>query len=318
MFFFHNVRRAQHDVFTGRAYQHTVVETGHEHVISALARRARDGGHFHCAGQPQAADADHRGQALDATVQCVAQHRAHLAGAFKQLVLLEQLQRGDGRRARHRVARIGVAVKKLDGVLGAAGTGGHHAVVNAVATNHAAQRNHTVGHALGEVQHVGHNAVIVGAEVGAHAAKAGDHLVKNQQNAVLVADLTKTLQVALRRQVPTGAAGHRLNDHGSNVAGIVQRQDAVFEFKQQVFLPDRLLVVDVGVVHRVVNETHMVHPRQQRRAVGLAVGRNAAHAHAAETHAVVAALAAYEHIAVAFAARAVVGQRHFERGVCRL
>ena len=135
---------------------------------------------------------------------------------------------------------------------------------------------------------------------------------------MLVADLTQTLEVTLGRQVPTGAASHRLNDHGGNVAGVVQRQDAVFEFKQQVFLPDRLLVVDVGVVHRVVNETHMVHPRQQRRAIGLAVGRNAAHAHAAETHAVVAALAAYEHIAVAFAARAVVGQRHFERGVCRL
>ena len=295
-----------------------MVKAGHEHVISALARRAGDRGHFHRAGQPQAADADHRGQALDAAVQCVAQHRAHVAGAFEQLVLLEQLQRGDGRCAGHRVARVGVTVKELDGVLGTAGVGVHHGVVDTVATDHAAQRNHAVGHALGKVQHVGHNAVIVGAEVGAHAAKACDDLVKNQQDAVLVADLAQALEVALRRQVPAGAARHRLNDHSGDVAGVMQRQDAVFEFEQDVFLPDRLLVVDVSVVHRVVNEAHVVHPRQQRRAVGLAVGRNAAHAHAAKTHAVVTAFTAYEHVAVALAARAVVSQRHFQRGVSRL
>jgi hypothetical protein len=53
-------------------------------------------------------------------------------------------------------------------------------------------------------------------------------------------------------------------------------------------LPHGLLVVDVRVVHRVVDEAHVVDARQQRGAEHLAVGRDAAHAHAAEAHAVVA------------------------------
>jgi hypothetical protein len=69
------------------------------------------------------------------------------------------------------------------------------------------------------------------------------------------------------------------------------------------------------MVHRVVDETHVVHPRQQRGAEHLAVGRNAAHAHAAKAHAVVALFAADEDVAVAFAARAVVGQRHLQGGI---
>jgi hypothetical protein len=95
----------------------------------------------------------------------------------------------------------------------------------------------------------------------------------------------------------------------------VQRQDARLELDQRVFGPHRLLVVDVGVVHRVVNEAHVVHARQEGRAEHLAVARDAAHRHAAEAHAVVALLAADEHVAVALAARAVVGQRHLHRGV---
>jgi hypothetical protein len=99
-----------------------------------------------------------------------------------------------------------------------------------------------------------------------------------------------------------------------HVARVVQRQDAVLQLQQEVFLALRLLVVDVGV-GRVVDEAHVVHARQQRRAEHLAVGRDAAHAHAAEADAVVALLAADEDVAVAFAARAVVGQRHLQRGV---
>ena len=201
--------------------------------------------------------------------------------------------------------------------------GAHHGVVNAVRANHAAQRNHAVGHALGKVQHVGHHAVKVSAKVAAQPAKAGDHLVKNQQNAVLVANLAQPLDVALRRHIPACAARYWLNDDGGNVAGVMQRQNAVFKFGQQVFCPYRLFAMDVGVtrmfrVQRVMDKPHVVHPRQQRRAVNLAVGRYAAHTHAAKAHAVIAALATNEHIAVALAACPVVSQRHLERCVGRL
>ena len=92
----------------------------------------------------------------------------------------------------------------------------------------------------------------------------------------------------------------------------MQRQNAVFQLQQQILGPDRLHAVDVGVVDRVMDEAHVVHARQQRRTIDLAVGRNAAHAHAAEADAVVALLAANKHIAVALTARPVVGQRHLQ------
>ena len=138
-----------------------------------------------------------------------------------------------------------------------------------------------------------------------------------------VADLAQPFQVALGRQIPAGAASHRLDNDGRHIARVVQRQDAVFQLQQQVFPPLGLDPVDIGVtgmfgMQRIVNKAQVVHARQQCRAESLAVGRNAAHAHAAEAHAVVAALAAYEDIAVAFAARAVPGQRQLQRRIRRL
>ena len=102
----------------------------------------------------------------------------------------------------------------------------------------------------------------------------------------------------------------------------MQRQDAIFQFCQNIFLPLRLGTVDIGMacmfrVQGIMDKAHVVHARQQCRAIGFAVGRNAAHTHAAKTHPVVAALASDKHIAVAFPTGAVVGQREFERCVCR-
>ena len=50
---------------------------------------------------------------------------------------------------------------------------------------------------------------------------------------------------------------------------------------------------------------------EQHVAVGLAVGRNAADGNAAESGAVITALATDQYVAVTFAARAVVGQCDF-------
>ena len=216
------------------------------------------------------------------------------------------------------MAGVGVAVEELDGMLGAGGVGLHHLLVDAVRADHAAQRNHTVGDALGEVQHVGHHAIEIGAKGRAQAAKAGDDLVKDQQDAVLVANLAQALQVSLGRDVPAGRTGHRLDDDGRHVAGVVQGQDALLQFQQGILVPDRFFAVDVCVVDGVVDETQVVHPRQQGRAEHLAVGGDAAHTHAAKAHAVVSALTADEDVAVTLAARPVVGQRHLQRGVGRL
>ena len=66
--------------------------------------------------------------------------------------------------------------------------------------------------------------------------------------------------------------------------------------------------MDISVVDRVVDESQMVHMRQHGRTEPLAVTTNAAHTHATETYAVVAAFAAYENAALTLAARTVVSQ----------
>ena len=119
-------------------------------------------------------------------------------------------------------------MEKLNGVIGRARV--HHGVVNKISADHTAQRNDAIGHAFGKVEHVGHHTVIVGAEVGAHAAKACDHLVKNKQNAVLVTNFTQALQVTLGRQIPTRRTRNRLDDDGGHIAGIVQSQNTGFQF----------------------------------------------------------------------------------------
>ena len=96
------------------------------------------------------------------------------------------------------------------------------------AHEHAAHRHGAVGHALGEGDHVGHDAERLGGERRAEPAEAGDDLVEDEQDAVLVADLR-----AAARDSPWAAAGtpvepaHRLDDHRGDGRGIVQRDDAL-------------------------------------------------------------------------------------------
>ena len=132
---------------------------------------------------------------------------------------------------------------------------------------------------------------------------------------MLRADLAQSLQVPLGRHQHAGRARHRLDDHGGDVARVVQRDDAL-EVVGEVRAP-RGLAARVGVVREVVRVRQVVHARQLR-AEELAVVDHAAHGDAAEAHAVVAALAADEARARALAAHAVVGERDLERGVHRL
>ena len=83
-------------------------------------------------------------------------------------------------------------------------------------------------------------------------------------------------------------------------------------------MPNRFLVVNVGVVHGVVNEAHVINSGQQLCAINFAVGRQTAHAHAAKVNTVIGFFTTNEHIAMAFATGTVIGQRHLQRSVCRL
>ena len=129
---------------------------------------------------------------------------------------------------------------------------------------------------------------------------------------MLVTYLPQALQIPFGRDVPTRAAGHRLDNDGRHIAGVVQRQDALLEFVEQVVGELGQLAFDVGMLLWVMDESHVVHAGQHGRTKSLAVAADAAHAHAAKTHTVVAALAANEHRALSLAAGAVISQGHLQ------
>ena len=157
--------------------------------------------------------------------------------------------------------------------------------------DHAAHRHAARGDALGEGDHVGDDAVAFGGEGMAEPAEAGDDLVEDQQDAVLVADRAQPLQIALRRRQHRGRARHRLDDDGGDGGVAVQRDDAL-QFVGEMRAPFRLALGE-RLLLAVVGVRQMIDARQHR-AERLAVVGEAADRHAAEADAVIAALAADE------------------------
>ena len=148
--------------------------------------------------------------------------------------------------------RIGVAVEELDDVLRPV----HEGVVDAVAHDHAAHRHAAGGDALGEGDHVGHDAVALGGKGMAEPAEAGDDLVEDQQDAVLVADRAQPRQIALGRRQHGGRARHRLDDHGGDGGVAVQRHDAL-ELVGEMRAPFRLALGEgllLAVVGRAADD----------------------------------------------------------------
>ena len=97
----------------------------------------------------------------------------------------------------------------------------------AALTNTAPIGTAAVGDALGHRHQVGRDVEARRRERRAEAAEAGDDLVEDQQDAVLVADRAQPLEVALGRDQHAGRAGHRLDDHRGDGRRIVQRDDAL-------------------------------------------------------------------------------------------
>ena len=199
-------------------------------------------------------------------------------------------------------------MRKLQHVVRAAGV--HEGVVDFLARHHRTQRLHTVGDLLGDVDDVGCDAKGLGPRPGAHAAKAGDDLVKDQQNVVRGADLAQALQVALRRHDDASRAGHRLDDDGGDVGRVMQADDV-----QQ-------LVSQVGALLGHATHKAAVGGLGVGQVVGLdaltkelAVGHQPAHRDAAEVDAVVALDAADEPGLAGLALVAPVSACHLQRSV---
>jgi len=154
-----------------------------------------------------------------------------------------------------------------------------------------------------------------GGERRAEAAEAGDDLVEDEQDAVLVADRAQALEIALGRQQHAGRAGHRLDDHRRDGRRVMQRHESlqiVGQFGAMLGHAAR-----VRIARQVMRMSQVV-DAAQRGAEHLAVADDAAHRDAAEVDAVVTALPPDQPRARAFAARPVVGDGHLQRRVHRL
>ena len=115
----------------------------------------------------------------------------------------------------------------------------HEGVVDMLAHQHAAHRDRARRHALGEGDHVRHDPITLRREGVAEAPEAGDDLVEDQQDAMLVADLAQALQIALRGRQHAGRARHGLHDHGGDGGGVVQAHD-IFQLIRQMGAPGGL------------------------------------------------------------------------------
>jgi hypothetical protein len=90
--------------------------------------------------------------------------------------------------------RICIAMEKLDHVLGPA----HEGVVDRLARNHPTHGNRAGSDPFRKGDHVGENAITFGCKRMPQPAKPGDDLVKDEQNAIFIADRAQTPQVAFR------------------------------------------------------------------------------------------------------------------------
>ncbi len=234
-----------------------------------------------------------------------------IGGAAEQVLVAIDLEGRQTRSSSHRMTGIGVAVEQLDSPLACR----HHVVINGVAHQHRPHRDGAVGQPLGAGDHVGDDIELLGGEGGAEATETGDHLVKNQQDTVLGADLPQPLEVAFGRHQHAGTAGDGLDNHRRDIAGIVQKDDLLQLVGQRHILLGQPF--GEGILGDIEGMRQMIHPGQQG-AEPLAVAGNASHRDSTEADPVVTTLAANQPGASALTARPLPGQRDFERGIDRL
>ena len=179
-----------------------------------------------------------------------------------------------------------------------------------VGGDHRPHRDVGAGQGLGGRDDVGLVAVALAAEVVAETAPRADHLVADQQDVVLVADLAHALEVALLRRDAAAGVLQRLEDHGRDRLGTVEL-DLVADLLGG---PERVAVLGPVVLVRV----RRVDPA---RHVGLELGLEAGQPGGGERahgRAVVGDLAGDDLVLLALAVRPVVVAGDLDRGLDRL
>ena len=122
------------------------------------------------------------------------------AGAAWQILSAVQFQRGNGSGGGQRMAGIGITMEEFD----ARASASHDGIIDVIPDRNRPHGHGGIRQPLRHGHDIGRHAQAFRAEIGAKAAKAGDDLIINQQNAMLGADIAQALQVAHRRHQHAG------------------------------------------------------------------------------------------------------------------
>ena len=153
----------------------------------------------------------------------LAHQLAHPSRSLDQAILLVDIDDRQCRGAAHGMAVVGQAA--TEGLVG-------EGIRDALPHRHRSQRQVGGGQALGHGEDVRDDAPMVDGEPLAGATEAAHHLVGDHHDAVAVADLAHTLEIAVRRDEDAVGAHHRLEDEaGDGVAALVH--DHVFQLTQR-------------------------------------------------------------------------------------
>ena len=136
-----------------------------------------------------------------------AERLPHRGGAGDQVVLLVDLDRGEGGRTGERMAVVGQTAPEhlLGEVIGDRPSHAERAELHVGA-----------GQALRHGDHVGHDAGVINGEPLPCSAEPGHHLVGDQHDAVAITDVTQPLHVAIWRNQDSVCTDNWLNDNRRN------------------------------------------------------------------------------------------------------
>ncbi len=231
--------------------------------------------------------------------------------ARQQSLAFVNLEGSQARRRCHRRARVGIAVENLGYARGCRVENG---LLDVPMHEHAAHGHGATVDRLGGGHDVRCHPELDGGEDRPGAAKAGDHLVEDQQDIVAGADLAQALQVTHRRRHHAAGADDGLHHHRANILGAALGD----EFFQGIELVGALFRQPAtegigGNIEQVGQEVDIVEGRKTLAVVGNPLQRSAA-----DIDAVVAPLAGDEARLAGLAPCALPDVGDLHRGLDRL
>ena len=197
---------------------------------------------FQAAHQPQAAGIADDGVLFLQFRQPVQQIAAHLRRVFHHPLPFHNFNVFQGCGGGDRMAAEG------DDMTEGGFRPAHKGIGDGLAENGRAHGNIAAGNALGHGHHIRDNAPMLAGEHLAGAAEAGNHLVGNQQAAVLIAHFPQPGPVVGRRDDGSGGTGHRLGDDGRHCFRPLKADDVFDSVDALVGALFRAVAVELAAV----------------------------------------------------------------------